>query len=316
MTVVQEDVDLRDFKAWSGGEDTLKKLIEYDTVDKAQREIEEMYPKGITDTELNDWLWFELEDAHPEWFDDNKEEKDRIRAEIEATHHTEGPLGFLVLMESEDGELYRLNYEDDDDDFTVFKLVAEAEWHSNGGGGWSSEYEVDYDFSKTLDENIEALKAEMFEDGIRPALADGMEYVEGVPEWSLSLFANGDYTGYSREDVYNAEAWQYENGYGLFVVAYEETREEFDKYPAFGLPCATELAVFDKEKDPVYLIVDDRTDKYVFEDFDQGTDDRDGVPLLHFYSEDEAKKFVEGLEGEWKEHLWYRKVYDPKGKPE
>lgn len=249
MKIIEEDVDLKDFKAWSEGRNVLDKLIEYGTVDKAQAWIEELFPDGITDTQLNDYLWFEIEDDHPEWFDDYREEKEDIRGRILSWMTAPGPLGFIPLMEADGGTLYRLAYEDDDDDFTVFKLVAEAEWHANGGSGWTSEYEVDYDFSKSLDDNIQALKDEMAENGVLPALCSGLEYVEDFPTWALDYCINGDSTSLSKEEKKMVDEWMDENGYGSVSDSVDHTRVEFNKYPAFGPSCETETVVMVKKKE-------------------------------------------------------------------
>jgi hypothetical protein len=300
MKIIDEDVDLEDFEAWDGGRDRLDELIKIGTVDKAQAEIEELFPDGITDTQLNDWLWFDVEEQHPEWFNDDWDEMQEVIHRIDEMRASGKP-----WFESSDGAEVFLSYDTDDDDARVFKLEADM---AGGNAGTYTQAEVDYDFSKDLEENMSELKTRlMVEDQVYEKLPDGMEYVEDFPEWALSLFANDDYSGYSREDVYDAESWQYENGYGDFVTAYEETRNDFSRYPAFGKACSTELAVFHSSRDAVYLIVDDRTDKYVFEDYDQETEYY-GAPLLHFYSEDEARKFVDGLDGEWKEHLHYHQA--------
>jgi len=59
--IIKKEMDLRDFQAWSGAVDTLNKLIELDLVEQAQELIEELNSEGLTDTELNDILWFEDE---------------------------------------------------------------------------------------------------------------------------------------------------------------------------------------------------------------------------------------------------------------
>lgn len=249
MKVIDEDVDLEDFKAWSEGRNVLDRLIECGTVDKAQAWIEELFPDGITDTQLNDYLWFEIEDDHPEWFDDYRDEKEEIRSRVLETQRSDGPLGFRPLMEADDGTLYRLNYEDDDDDFTVFKLVAESQIATNNMSGWSADYEIDYDFSKSFEDNVEALKDEMTEDGVLPALCSGLEYVEDFPTWALDYCINGDSTALSNEEKKMVDEWMDENGYGSVANCVDHTRNEFNKYPAFGLACETETVVMVKKKE-------------------------------------------------------------------
>lgn len=52
---------LWDFPAWSGGKDTLDTLKEKDDVDEVEAFIEECadLDEGLTDTQINDILWFE-----------------------------------------------------------------------------------------------------------------------------------------------------------------------------------------------------------------------------------------------------------------
>lgn len=52
---------LRTFKAWSGAEDTLEVVIRENKTEELENLIEELYPDGLTETELNDILWFEDE---------------------------------------------------------------------------------------------------------------------------------------------------------------------------------------------------------------------------------------------------------------
>ena len=58
---------LQDFKAWSGGKDTLDDLLAYDVVDKAEEYIN-MITAGReelpTQTEINDILWFERDEIY------------------------------------------------------------------------------------------------------------------------------------------------------------------------------------------------------------------------------------------------------------
>lgn len=81
MLKIVEEISLEDFDAWSGGKDTLDRLIELDRVDEIECYIEELYPDGCTDTELNDFLWFEddtiadLLDMSSLWEDEEDEEE-------------------------------------------------------------------------------------------------------------------------------------------------------------------------------------------------------------------------------------------------
>lgn len=59
MKIITETT-LDRFDAWSGGESTLEVLREKDFCDTLEAHIEcDIFPDGCTDTELNDFLWFE-----------------------------------------------------------------------------------------------------------------------------------------------------------------------------------------------------------------------------------------------------------------
>lgn len=62
------EFDLHDFPAWSGGRDTLETLKEKNLVDEIQTILEDIYrcEEAPTDTEINDFLWFER-DTIAEW---------------------------------------------------------------------------------------------------------------------------------------------------------------------------------------------------------------------------------------------------------
>ena len=58
---ITSEMSLKNFKAWSGAKDTLNKLIELDKCDELEFILDDLYPDGLTDTELNDILWFDDE---------------------------------------------------------------------------------------------------------------------------------------------------------------------------------------------------------------------------------------------------------------
>ena len=59
MKIINDNLDLRDFEAWSGAVETQNKIIEEGKAQEFNDLIEELYPEGLTDTQLNDILWFE-----------------------------------------------------------------------------------------------------------------------------------------------------------------------------------------------------------------------------------------------------------------
>jgi hypothetical protein len=52
--------NLKDFRAWSGAIDTLNKLRELDRIEEVEAYIEECMTE-VSDTDINDFLWFEVE---------------------------------------------------------------------------------------------------------------------------------------------------------------------------------------------------------------------------------------------------------------
>ena len=58
---ITSEMSLKNFKAWAGGKVTLNKLIELDKCEELEFILEDLYPNGLTDTQLNDILWFDDE---------------------------------------------------------------------------------------------------------------------------------------------------------------------------------------------------------------------------------------------------------------
>ncbi len=81
MKIVSE-ISIANFEAWSGGKDTLDRIIAEDKCDQLEAILEDLYPDGMTDTQLNDLLWFEPETVF-EWVGIRTESE--IRSELEAT---------------------------------------------------------------------------------------------------------------------------------------------------------------------------------------------------------------------------------------
>ena len=55
-------IDISEYEPWSGAVETWDKIVEAGKVDDLGFMLEDIYPEGLTRTELNDILWFE-----PEW---------------------------------------------------------------------------------------------------------------------------------------------------------------------------------------------------------------------------------------------------------
>jgi len=56
-----KETDLEDFDAWSGAKDTKQTIIDNDKCEEFEAFIEDLYPDGLSETQLNDILWFDSE---------------------------------------------------------------------------------------------------------------------------------------------------------------------------------------------------------------------------------------------------------------
>ena len=69
---IKEETPLEFFQAWSGGKDRLDRIIELDIVEEASEYIEMYIGTEVTAIELNDFLWFEMDD----FIEDYEEEEE------------------------------------------------------------------------------------------------------------------------------------------------------------------------------------------------------------------------------------------------
>ena len=86
MTITYE-LDLNSFQAWSGAKETLERIQREGKCAELENVLEELYPDGMTETELNDLLWFDSESVY-EWLgirseSQIKEEIEEAEAELE-----------------------------------------------------------------------------------------------------------------------------------------------------------------------------------------------------------------------------------------
>lgn len=70
---IYSEQSLKDFEFWSGARDRAKYLTDeqFDTIEAI---LEDAYPDGMTDTEINDLFWFE-EDTIADWLGYNSFEE-------------------------------------------------------------------------------------------------------------------------------------------------------------------------------------------------------------------------------------------------
>ena len=57
--IIKTETNLRNFEAWSGAIETKNLILDVGLEEEFEGLIEELYPNGLSDTELNDILWFD-----------------------------------------------------------------------------------------------------------------------------------------------------------------------------------------------------------------------------------------------------------------
>lgn len=62
---IYAEKSLNEFDFWSGAKDTVKYLTE-DEINLIESILEDSFPEGMSETEINDFFWFE-EDTIAEW---------------------------------------------------------------------------------------------------------------------------------------------------------------------------------------------------------------------------------------------------------
>ena len=81
MKIISEK-SISDFDTWSGATSTKNKIVEANKESEFDSHIEELYPNGLTENQLNDYLWFE-EDTILEILGIEEESEDEEESEEE-----------------------------------------------------------------------------------------------------------------------------------------------------------------------------------------------------------------------------------------
>lgn len=128
------ELDLNTFEAWSGGENTLDRIIENGLVNQFEMLLEDCYPDGMSETQLNDILRFDSDWVYETL---GLETESSLREKIEEIE---------------------CQIEDLKDDFEDDILNAEIEDDEEKREYWCKYYEDDYN---DLIEQLEELKEEL-----------------------------------------------------------------------------------------------------------------------------------------------------------
>lgn len=123
-------MNLEDFKAWSGGLDRLERIVELGKVQEAENIIMDMLEcyEEVTDTTVNDLLWFEMDDYLEEWEEEEEEEgtmyTDTLLYTPSFTGYVSGDL--FILKDCQTGEIHNCSIKVDRDGDKYFKYKDET----------------------------------------------------------------------------------------------------------------------------------------------------------------------------------------------
>ena len=140
MSTITKTMDIYDFEPWSGAVDTYERIEREGKLDELDDVLDEVYPDGIDETELNDLLWFEPETVY-EWLG--------MRTEAEVREEIEEAESHLAEISEEIYDL-KSDFDDESDEMTE-EEAAEL---------WESEYAEQI---RDLQNEAEEVKAEIDE---------------------------------------------------------------------------------------------------------------------------------------------------------
>lgn len=131
---IKSEISLENFQAWSGAVSTLNRIINEGKCSQLEFMLEELYPDGMTDTQLNDLLWHDSDTVF-EWldirtYDQIKEELEEKKAELEDLQSDyEFDTSDEDMTAEEKQEIYHADYEDDMEELKaeIAKLEEELE---------------------------------------------------------------------------------------------------------------------------------------------------------------------------------------------
>lgn len=129
---IYTEISLENFEAWSGAKDTLNRIIEEGKCDELEAILEESYPDGMDETQLNDILWFEedwlyeclgirTEDKVYEELEEAKEDLQKILDDFLADCED------MDMDEHEADEYWEENYKDDAEELELLIETLEGE---------------------------------------------------------------------------------------------------------------------------------------------------------------------------------------------
>lgn len=117
------ELDLNSFNAWSGAENTLRRVLNAGKVEELEILLDECYPDGMTETELNDllrfepdtiyrWLGMKTEDELIEGIQEVDGKIDEIKSEIDELLSDYNDECIEMIADEKAKELWEEDYKD------------------------------------------------------------------------------------------------------------------------------------------------------------------------------------------------------------
>ena len=152
---IYSEISLENFEAWSGAVNTLERIRNAGKCDVLEAVLESEYPDGLSETELNDLLWFD-----PDWCYEacGMRSESEIRAELEEAEEELANLkddfeeAFHEMMTEELAatELIEIDFDEIIEGMDDLEAMRE--------NLWNSDYKDD---AEALEEKIAELKEEL-----------------------------------------------------------------------------------------------------------------------------------------------------------
>jgi len=123
MLTIRSECSLDDFKPWSGAVSTYERIVREGKLDRLEAELDALYDGEMTDTQLNDLLWFEPDEVYRmcgmrnetdinEEIEELRDEQSEIENDLD-TLHEDFESDREGMTEAEAAELWADMYADD-----------------------------------------------------------------------------------------------------------------------------------------------------------------------------------------------------------
>lgn len=194
MKIVSE-MPLRDFRFWSGAKDTAAELS-VEQLDQVERVLEELYPDGMTDTQINDIFWFE---------------RDTVREWVGISEYPK-----WVAFKSKLGNQRLVEVTDETGENQMerrfYKYGVEASWYGN---------DEEPSFSDVTGYNLDASDYGDFEEWLWEEDNNEHEYLLYLPKHWMAAYEKNDHTGFGEID---------ESEFAQFISDYKDELTNKDKW--------------------------------------------------------------------------------------